>query len=146
MYNHSTFFLVGQVKFEQLKSDIPILIAFFITCLQAFLTSYVAGQRNRNRTLWFVLGAVFGWIAFLFALFLPVKDEEAQEKREEVAPEVEKKQEESVWYYLDAAHKQFGPVTRSKLDELREESVLSEKSYVWREGLKEWTRLKDLSE
>ena len=147
MYNHSTFFLVGQVKFES-----ALLIQVLITFLLGCLTSYVAAQRNRNRTLWFVCGLVFGWLALLFALFLPVKEEEGARPIAQVS-EPEIKTDENVptlpqkeWYYLDAAHKQTGPVPRATLQELWSQKVLSEASFVWQEGMSAWARIRDLPE
>ena len=141
MYNHSTFFLVGQVKFESALL-IQVLITFLIGCL----TAYVARQRNRNVTLWFICGLVFGWLALLFAMFLPTKELEEKRATPEITADVTPLPlpPQKEWYYLDAAHKQTGPVPRSMLQELWGQKILSEASFVWQEGMAAWARIRDL--
>lgn len=49
-----------------------------------------------------------------------------------------------MWYYLDPTHSQQGPFEFLDLAKLRKEEHLSERSFVWGEGMKEWKQLSEL--
>lgn len=48
------------------------------------------------------------------------------------------------WYYLDKKHQTFGAYSSHSLMELYHKKVISDKSYVWKNGFEDWTRFKDI--
>jgi len=48
------------------------------------------------------------------------------------------------WYYLDKKHQTFGAYSSQCLMELYRRKVISDKSYVWKNGFEDWTRFKDI--
>lgn len=48
------------------------------------------------------------------------------------------------WYYLDKKHQTFGAYSSQSLMELYRRKVISDKSYVWKNGFEDWTRFKDI--
>ena len=49
------------------------------------------------------------------------------------------------WYYLDKKHQTFGAYSSQGLMELYHRKVISDKSYVWKNGFEDWTRFKDIT-
>lgn len=48
------------------------------------------------------------------------------------------------WFYLDKKHQTLGSFSHQELLELYQRKVITNHSYVWKEGFDDWKRLKDL--
>lgn len=48
------------------------------------------------------------------------------------------------WYYLDKKHETFGVLDVDELHDLHKRKVITDKSYIWREGFDDWKRFKDV--
>lgn len=48
------------------------------------------------------------------------------------------------WYYLDKKHQTSGAYSSQSLMELYRRKVISDKSYVWKNGFEDWTKFKDI--
>lgn len=126
-------------------TQIQILINFLIAILIGSLTAYFADSRGRNPVAWFFIGMFFGILGFLSLFIFPkITDDtskESVELAEQIAPRLSDK-----WFYLDEAHKQFGPVTLSEFVELCKEKKIIPSTYVWTDGMHEWKRLETLND
>lgn len=120
------------------------------------LTGYLAQQRGRDQWLWGLGGLLFGLIAVIVLFVRPnlAKQSEqvsstASAPRPPAQPEVDPvvvHRREPKWFYLDADRKQQGPVVRSYLEGLAREGVeLTDRTYVWSEGMEDWIRWGELA-
>lgn len=127
------------------NDNLPLI--FFIATLMGILSAFLANKRGRHRYGWFLIGFLLGLIGIALLFLLPkIKPQETNspQPRERNLPISQKIIEDKLWYYLDNAHKQHGPVGQSYLvNELRGKR-LSENTYVWNEDLTEWKKIKDL--
>lgn len=106
-----------------------------------YLASYLASKRGRNRLGWFFLGLTLGLIGVLLAFVLP-----NQKIKKPLTPPPAPRLQRSdawlkLWYYLDPAHQQQGPLEFPDLAKLRKERQLGDQALIWGEGMKEWRRL-----
>lgn len=137
--------------------DPKALINIVLPVLTGSLTAYIAKQRGRDMMLWFVLGVFFFILPLMVLFFLPAVDTDAKgtestsgQKKAmtgqfEPVSVSEADAGANKWFYLDAAHKQYGPVSFSLLKELWKEKTLTEATYLWQEGMGGWKQIKDLS-
>lgn len=143
------------------------IITMVLWMLMGVATSYLASQRGRDPYIWFAIGIFFGLLAMLALILLPpVKSEEEREidrKNEEIVERREKQLEEEErqenapdlqpqsveakdWFYLNKAGQQQGPLSFYLLNELWEGGEVTERSYVWTEGMSDWKRIVDVSD
>lgn len=61
---------------------------------------------------------------------------------EELMPDLKKTLEDKVWYYAIQGDS-YGPFTRSDMNHFLEDGTLTQTSYVWTKGMKEWEQWKD---
>lgn len=127
------------------------LFWLFLGCL----ASYFAKKRGRSPVLWFILGMVLGVIGIGVLWLLPkVAVEAPPQTGPQLGPQPDQQMGQQmgrheelwkiVWYYLDRGHKQQGPVELPDLITQWKAQGISEKSYIWGEGMKEWQQLCDL--
>lgn len=119
-------------------------VQLIILILIASLTAYLAKGRGRSASLWFFIGMMFSIFGMLALFFLPVvKDESGNNEESKKIPP--KPSIDSVpskeWYYLDAQHKQFGPVPQQTLKKLYDDRTISASTYVWCKGMQEWKKV-----
>ena len=145
---------------------IETLIGLLIILLMGTLTAYIAWKRGRNPTFWFITGILFGWLGFLVVYFLPVQEEVLKQREEELS-KIQKGEEplsfetvelviepvkneahfqQSSWFYLNKEHKTLGPVLGSIIKELWNRQEIAPTTFVWKEGMQEWKRIKELSD
>ena len=141
-----------------------MLMSLVVLLIIASLTAYYANRKGRNPLKWFFLGVLLGIFAPLILLFLSEfkgnSDKEVEEPtmtisnpspslagEVEVSSQYEAGEEENkLWYYLDEAHEQMGPVSVVALRELWSRGSLRLDSYVWSTGMEQWERVEDLPE
>lgn len=145
-----------------------LIVSFIFILIIASLTAYYASTKGRNPYIWFALGALLGIFAPLILFFLsvlapsqekgggeptmtvsqPDPSLQVTEKKPQapLTPEELKRKEEEdkLWYYLDQNHHQMGPVSVFALRELWNSGRLELTSYVWSEGMADWTKVDNL--
>ena len=134
------------------------------------IIGYVAHKRGKNPYLWFVLGMFLGIFGFVLLLIRTRKPATAANEAQatsaaqpssatlqpEAAP-IEAKNALSAplqdplkdpvgssWHYLDATHKQQGPIGFGFLKLLWDEKNVTRSTYVWTEGMSEWKKIHQL--
>lgn len=110
------------------------------------VVSHFAKNRGRSAFGWFFIGFLFGVIGLVLIFLLPkVEKHAAQPGQKSTLP----KRSEAwlkMWYYLDPMHIQQGPFDFPDLIKKWREKGITEKSYIWGEGMAGWKRLADLPE
>lgn len=129
------------------------LLGFVVLLIVAGLTSYYAEKKGRNPAIWFVIGILLGFFAPIILFFLPSykateNDSGVSGSREQVPPPAPPLrpsiEQNKLWFYLDANHKQYGPVSMIALKELWDTGQLELTSYVWSEGMGKWDKVDNL--
>lgn len=138
---------------------------FFIAL--AGLTAYYAKFKGRNAVAWFLITLLLSVIAPIILMFLPRLGPDGRRIDEEgeviipvtpPAPAVNEPEEntsdtlinnriegeDKLWYYLDHAHQQMGPVSVIALRELWHTGRLDLGTYVWCEGMVDWKKVDEL--
>ena len=110
------------------------------------LASHFAKKRGRRPLVWFFLGLFLGIISIGMLLLLPKPTQRSSSQRPAPALVPLKKSDSwlKLWYYMDPTHNQQGPLEFPDLIKKWKERGLSERSYIWGEGMPEWRRLSDL--
>ncbi|MCB1136892.1 MAG: DUF4339 domain-containing protein [Chlamydiia bacterium] len=130
----------------QLLLNLLFSVAFGAVC------AYIAQQKNRNTTIWFILGLLFTFISLLILLFLPdLGPESAGEMEhvdddEDVIPILTPRIVDAHWYYLDAERRQHGPVDMDALRALWQNNTVTQTTLVWSDGMAEWKQVSQLPE
>lgn len=117
-----------------------ILFWVFFGCI----ASYLAKRRGRNPLAWFFIGLFLGVLGVLLVVILPNR---IHHKPFAPPPPSRPQRSEAwlkMWYYLDPTHAQQGPLEFPDFVKHLRENRLSETSYVWGEGMKEWKRLVEM--
>jgi hypothetical protein len=133
------------------------IIIFIVSIIFAFICAYYSEKKGRNAIAWFILGFLFTFYALIVLFFLsPIKKEEpptmialppdpALKDMEPSLSSFEKSKEENrLWYYLDANHAQIGPVSLIGLQDLWDRGLLEINNFVWSEGMEKWEKIEDL--
>jgi MFS family permease len=111
------------------------------------LASHFAKKRGRGPLGWFFIGLFLGIIGLLVLFLLPrVEKRSSTIPQKPLIPTQPKRSDAwlKMWYYLDTTHIQQGPLEFPDLIKKWKEKGISEKSYIWGEGMKEWQRLAEL--
>jgi hypothetical protein len=107
------------------------------------LTSYLAKERGRSPTKWFVVGVLLGIFGLILVFIFP-----KVAKKQEVVPAKEPEPvitDQKFWYYLDPENKQFGPMSFNALENALREGKICLETYVWNEDLTDWKSMKDFT-
>jgi hypothetical protein len=138
----------------------------FILCLAVGGATYhYAKQRGRNPQGWFIIGFLFGIFGLLFLFLLPSKknlpQQQSQKKGSQGVPLDEPQMKSrllqnplieaidpahisKLWYYLDGANQQFGPMSINALSNAWQEGKVTIKTYVWNEELENWRHFEEV--
>jgi hypothetical protein len=124
-------------------------INFFATlafsCCSGFLSAYLAFRRGRDPYVWFFIGVFFGFLGILALFFAPSK----QRRKKNLPVEMPTFEEiiigpsDKFWYYLDAAHKQKGPMSFSALNKAWKQGTITTQTFVWQEEFSDWKPLQE---
>lgn len=121
-----------------------MLLPYAITWIVFGATSaYMARVRGKNPYLWFFLGMLFGVFGLLFLFFSPKSKGAARRGAQDpmtidITPQFDPAHKEKLWYYLDAKNVQNGPMSFDALTQAFTGGMVSQKTYVWNEGLDSW--------
>jgi hypothetical protein len=139
---------------------------FIWILLTSIASAWLAHEKGRNPSFWFVMGLLFTLFSVLTLLFLP--DLKAKNRKSEPTnsgsdwsdadktieiqllnekPDRISSALESVnsWYYLDTSRTPQGPFSFTSFKALWKEKKLNPDTFIWNEELKSWTRAKNLN-
>ncbi len=107
-------------------------------------SAYMARTRGKNPYLWFFLGMFFGVFGIL-ALYLTSRSKKKKEPTTiDITPQFYPIHKDNLWYYLDPANLQNGPMSFDALVGAFKAGKVSDKTYVWNETLENWKPFSDL--
>jgi len=141
-----------------------MFLSVIVGLLVGWVNALYAPKRGRDPLTWFVLGILFSLLSLITLLLLPPVKKKSEKKKAfsgpsfsgttiDVTPLEEGKVSQEIqldevdqnfWYYLDQSRQQKGPVRFSELQDLFFEGAITEKTYLWSEGMKEWKLLQNL--
>lgn len=131
------------------------IISFVIFLVFGAICSYFAKQKGRDPVAWYVLGMLFCLLALIVLFLLPPLKTSSQndiEVDEDQKLSGEKPDDQithpsyliSEWFYIGIQKRTEGPVAFDFLKKMWAEERISENSFVWTEGMKQWKRVKEL--
>ena len=115
------------------------IILFWV--FAGLLCAWIAPKRGRDPRIWFFLGVLFSFFAIGLILLLPPSKKKKLKKKAELTPLPPSEVAIKVWFYLDKAHKQQGPVDFSAILKEWKDKSLTRDSYVWSEGMEKWEQI-----
>lgn len=132
----------------------PLILLFtgLFWSVMGLVGAYMAEARGRNPWVWFAVGVLF-WPAILALFLLPNLKKELSEPRGELERQLHAAVIDTsrvlsndyfnthVWYYLNDAHTEEGPVEFGFIRELWLHKKLTENSYLWHEGMDDWKQV-----
>jgi glucan phosphoethanolaminetransferase (alkaline phosphatase superfamily) len=113
------------------------------------LCSFLAKKKQKNPTIWFFIGLFLGimGVALIFVIsWIEKKKKKFLLKTATFSPQVSDHKEywNSFWYYIDLSNQQSGPIEFITLTEVWKKQKLNEESYVWKEGMEEWKKIREI--
>ncbi|VHO03873.1 DUF4339 domain-containing protein [Candidatus Rhabdochlamydia sp. T3358] len=122
-----------------------LLFYITISLFWGWITAHFAQKKGLNPRNWYIAGVLFCALAFIMVLFqrketLKIPD---PVHKPELVP-IYLSQREYLWYYLNEAGQQFGPVNFQALTRAWENKKIQEESYLWNEDLEDWKRFKEV--
>jgi hypothetical protein len=112
---------------------------------------YFARLRGRNPLTWFIAGVFFGIFAFIVLFILPArKFKEASHFENTYSQKIFKltilspSHEEKLWYFLDEAKTQIGPMSFDALSKAWNEGKIQKHTYVWNESMENWQQFQEV--
>lgn len=116
-----------------------VLFSIISGLIMGSITAYLAYRQKRDIRFWFMLGFVLGIFGILAFFFMP-----KQPPKEVPGPTIQGPVDK-LWYYLDGAQQQKGPMSFDALSRALKEKKISLENYVWHEELPEWKLLKEFT-
>ena len=118
-----------------------ILVGLFLGALSA----YFAQRRGRLPLAWFGIGFMMGIFGLAMLFLLPkLEKTRTPSLTSKMAPPPKRTDSWlKMWYYLDPTHVQQGPFEFHDLIKTWKEKHISDATYIWGEGMGEWSRLRD---
>lgn len=115
--------------------------------LMGYATASYAARKNKNKSTWFFLGFLFGILALLALFLLPKREEKSSlpPRVEPIAPS-STPYSSCLWYYIDEANSQNGPMSFEAFKKAYQSFKLKKDYYVWSELFPDWVVLATQSE
>lgn len=131
-----------------------LFLSIVIWMILGISTSYAAKERGRDPVLWFVIGLLLGIIGLILVFILPKSGSKIKESSEDsnLSAKMLSQQEMLLpadyrlkqWFYLTDEQEQLGPFTFDEITEKKKKAVISDNTFLWCEGLKEWHSYSEL--
>lgn len=107
-----------------------------------------ARERGRNPYAWLLAGLSFGALGLITLMLLPrlTGTKQPPLPKEASVPMLRPTNPahaDKLWYYLDGADQQQGPLSLQALNRVYHEGKISAKSYIWNECLEHWHPLEN---
>lgn len=139
---------------------LPLFVEIVIPLLMGGIAAYIAKNRGRNPVVWFFVGVIFGLLGIIVLFLLPKvepipsnffgvrhgKDPHTIEVAVTEVPNPIFELRQKEWYWLDADHKQLGPISFVELQDLWKKGTVTAKSYVWSAGMEQWRQIEEIEE
>ena len=110
-------------------------------CIIGAISAFLAYKRQKNPYLWFAIGFFFG-IFGIMAIFFAPRSIRKKESPVPAAPlPIIHGPTDKLWYYLDTAQAQQGPMSHHALTTAWREGKIDLSTYLWNEELTEWKPL-----
>lgn len=153
-----------------IPNDQDYFTSFIGLLIIGVFTAYYASVKGKNPFLWFFITCLIGIFApltlFILTMFNNPTEESSDQPQMGVSPppqpknpsekdglnksvmnnDLERKEEDLLWFYLTDDHQQFGPVSVIALRDLWNTGRLGLGNYVWSQGMREWKKLEELPE
>lgn len=142
------------------SSEPNFLLSIIILFIISIGAAYYAEKKGRNPMIWFIIGLLISVFALIILYLLPPIERENEDEFEvkrnqgfsnykpnsSLGETMSDKlpEEDTLWYYLDSNHAQFGPVSIVALKELWDTGRLNLESYVWSQGMENWKKVDEL--
>ena len=123
-----------------------MLLSFVLLLICAGANAYFAKQRGRDPVAWFLIGLLLGVFGLLVLVLMPKLSTKSDLEQDEdrILAGIGISNNDFIskeWLYLDEARQQVGPIFFKQLCKIYEEGKISDRTYVWCEGMKEWERI-----
>ncbi len=127
-----------------------LFLYFFAWVLLGVVTSHFAEKRGRNPKTWFLIGMFFGLLGLLVLFLLPsfsVPTEQIKPSPSNLTlPLAIADVEDTQWFYINDSKKQQGPISFTIIKDMVLKKELTDRSYVWCEGMDQWNRIESIAE
>ena len=117
-----------------------ILFWLFFGVLCAFL----AKRQGKRQWIWFLIGIFLGLLGVILILTLPFIEKRLRRKRSAKPKVPPPPRRHDLWFYLDSAHRQQGPLPFADLAKEWKDKGIEEETFVWSDGMEEWKHLRDV--
>ena len=113
-----------------------------IAALFGLISSYVAFKRKKNPYLWFFIGFLLGALGIFAVIFLSDFAKKRKTKKR-LTRLIFDGPQDKLWFYLDAEHKQVGPISFQSLGENLRQGIINSQTFVWHENLNSWKKIEE---
>lgn len=130
-------------------TTLQLLNVFLAMLFSGLLCFTVAQKRGRNPRLWGLFGFCFSFLGVALFLLFDFLDRKRQEKapvQTMFFPPAPPLEEEERWFYIDKSLHQIGPVKLRDLSDAWEKADINENSYIWKNGMDQWKKIKETPE
>lgn len=122
-----------------------LICLYTVWVLFGLLSAYIAKKKGRRAPVWFFLGMSLGILSVLLLIVLPAIQPPPLAPSSAPPLFIPPSGEwAKLWYYLDEAKTQQGPLEFAELIKNWREKKVTEGTYIWGEGMGEWKRLAEL--
>lgn len=129
-------------------STLQLFNVLLLDLFCALLCASLAQKKGKHPLIWGIIGfslSIFGIILFLLQDYFDrkkAKKIKVLEKKQSLEPPPV----EDFWYYVDSGCHKIGPVKLRDLENAWEKSNINENSYIWKNGMPEWKKIKEIPE
>ena len=133
---------------------LPLLLFYIVI---GVISSNCAKKRGRNPYIWFGIGFFLGILTLLVLFLLPALKSSQNREEGNVAGKqpiptpakinletLDSTHFNTLWYYLDHNHDQFGPMSIDALSRVWREGKIAKTTFVWNEFMENWKRFEEV--